>query len=107
MAYRALMVLRMDPEDAEHVAAAFAEHDTSSLPHEIGVKRRTLFRFHDLYMHLIEADDDIMERLYQARSNPLFQEVNERVGRFLTPYATDWRELKDSKAEVFYSWTAE
>ncbi|WP_371657974.1 TcmI family type II polyketide cyclase [Streptomyces sp. NBC_00280] len=106
MAYRALMVLRMDPDDAEHVAAAFAEHDETSLPTEIGVKRRVLFRFHGLYMHLIEADDDIMERLYQARSNPLFQQVNERVGEYLTPYSPRWEELKDSKAEVFYTWAA-
>ncbi|MEU6770060.1 TcmI family type II polyketide cyclase [Streptomyces sp. NPDC046759] len=106
MAYRALMVLRMDPADADHVAAAFAEHDKTELPVEIGVRRRVLFRFHDLYMHLIEADDDIMDRLYEARSNPLFQQVNERVGQFLTPYAQDWREIRDSKAEVFYTWTA-
>ncbi|OKK03844.1 polyketide synthase [Streptomyces sp. CB03234] len=107
MAYRALMVLRMNPEDAPRVAAAFAEHDKTALPGEIGVRRRVLFRFHDLYMHLIEADDDIMERLYQARSSPLFQQVNERVGQYLTPYCADWKELKDSRADVFYTWEAD
>ncbi|QHC28702.1 TcmI family type II polyketide cyclase [Streptomyces sp. HF10] len=106
MAYRALMVLRMDPADAEHVAAAFAEHDKTELPAQIGVRRRVLFRFHDLYMHLIEADDDIMDRLYEARNNPLFQQIDEHVGQYLTPYARDWKEIKDSKAEVFYTWVA-
>ncbi|AZM50218.1 TcmI family type II polyketide cyclase [Streptomyces sp. WAC 06738] len=107
MAYRALMVLRMNPADAPHVAAAFAEHDETVLPREIGVRRRVLFRFHDLYMHLIEADDDIMDRLYRARSSALFQQVNERVGRFLTPYDAAWKELKDSRADIFYTWEAD
>ncbi|MFE2108309.1 TcmI family type II polyketide cyclase [Kitasatospora sp. NPDC059463] len=107
MVYRALMVLRMKPEDAEHVAAAFAEHDRTSLPDEIGVKRRFLFRFHDLYMHLVEADEDIMPKLYQAREHPLFQRVDQEVGRFLAPYSPDWQELKDSKAEVFYAWESD
>ncbi|KDN22649.1 TcmI family type II polyketide cyclase [Amycolatopsis rifamycinica] len=104
MAYRALMVLRMDPDDADQVAAAFAEHDRTSLPGELGVTRRTLFRFHDLYFHLIEAEDDIMPSLHAARGNPHFRKVNDEVGQYLTPYSADWSELKDSQAEVFYSW---
>jgi len=104
VAYRALMVLRMDPADAERVAKAFADHDETNLANEIGVTRRTLFRFHDLYFHLVEADDDIMARLYAARDDPRFQAVNDEVGKYLTPYSTHWSELKDSKAEIFYSW---
>lgn len=65
------------------------------------------FRFHDLYMHLIEADNDIMDRLYQARASPLFQRVDEHVGRFLTPYDAGWKELKDSRADAFYTWEAD
>lgn len=107
MAYRALMVLRMDPADAVHVAAAFAEHDRTGLAEEIGLSRRVLFRFHDLYMHLIEADEDIMDKLDGARGDPRFQEVNGKVDEFLSPYSASWRELKDSKAEVFYTWEAD
>ncbi|GGP51293.1 TcmI family type II polyketide cyclase [Streptomyces abikoensis] len=106
MAYRALMVLRMDPDDAEHVAAAFAEHDGTGLPEEIGLSRRVLFRFHDLYMHLIEADEDIMPKLLEARSDPRFQAVNSEVGKYLTPYSSQWQQLTDSKAEVIYTWEA-
>lgn len=102
------MVLRMDPADAEHVAAAFDEHDrTTNLPAKIGVTRRTLFRFHDLYFHLVEADEDIMPKLYEARSDPDFQKVDAEVGKYLTPYSSDWSEMRDSKAEVFYTWEAE
>ncbi|RJQ81703.1 TcmI family type II polyketide cyclase [Amycolatopsis panacis] len=101
------MVLRMDPTDAERVARIFAEHDRTNLPHEIGVTRRTLFHFHGLYMHLIEAEDDVMDRLYAARSHPDFVAVNEQLAAILQPYAPTWSELKDSKAEVFYSWSAD
>ncbi|RPF24890.1 TcmI family type II polyketide cyclase [Streptomyces sp. TLI_185] len=106
MAYRALMVLRMDPADAERVAAAFADHDTTGLPEEIGLTRRTLFRFHDLYMHLIEADADVLSDLLQARDDPRFQAVNAEVGKYLTPYSSEWSQLTDSKAEVIYTWEA-
>lgn len=100
------MVMRMDAANADAVAAAFADHDDTGLPQEIGASSRTLFRFQDLYMHLIEADTDIMGNLYQARSHPIFQRTNTRLSELLTPYSPDWSELKDSKAEVFYhrSW---
>ncbi|WP_158884922.1 TcmI family type II polyketide cyclase [Amycolatopsis anabasis] len=107
MVYRALMVMRMNPENAEQVAAAFAEHDRTTLPVEIGANRRTLFRFHDLYLHLIEADEDIMASLYRAREHPVFRKTNDRLSGLLTPYAPDWTELKDSKAEAFYTWEAD
>jgi hypothetical protein len=97
------MVMRMNPADVEEVANIFTAHDRTSLPREIGASRRTLFRFHDLYLHLIEAEVDIMDGLYKARTHPIFKETNERLGRLLTPYSPHWRELKDSRAEVFYS----
>lgn len=106
MTHRTLMVLKMNGEDAEHVAAAFAEHDKSPVPAQIGVKRRVLFRFHDLYLHLIESDEDIIDRLYAARSHPDFKRVHDGVGEFLSHYSTEWGELKDSRAEVFYTWEA-
>ena len=106
MAFRTLMVLRMDPGDAERVAAAFAEHDMTGLPEEIGLTRRTLFRFHDLYMHLIESDADVLPELIKARDDPRFQTVNAEVGKYLTPYSSDWHQLTDSKAEVIYTWEA-
>lgn len=107
MTHRALMVLKMKPEDAERVAALFAEHDSkTNLPGEIGVTRRMLFRFQDLYMHLIESDHDIMGNLYRARESPAFQEINEELAKYLTRYTSDWTEIKDSRAEMFYDWRA-
>jgi hypothetical protein len=106
LVYRALMVMKMNPANADLVAEAFAEHDRTSLPVEIGANRRILFRFHDLYMHLIEAENDIMNNLYRAREHPIFQKTNDRLAELLTPYSPDWQELKDSKADAFYTWEA-
>ncbi|WP_418957191.1 TcmI family type II polyketide cyclase [Streptomyces tritici] len=105
MAHRTLIVARMDHDDAEKVAALFAESDATDLPHMIGVRRRTLFRFHGLYFHLVEADESITPNLYKARSHPLYEDINTRLQEFMTPYSPDWREPKDSMAEAFYSWT--
>lgn len=97
------MVMRMDPADAQDVAGIFAAHDETGLPREIGATGRYLFRFHDLYMHLIEADQDVISKLPQYRDHPTFKQTDESLTRFLRPYSTDWRQLKDSQAEIFYA----
>lgn len=64
-----------------------------------------MFAFHDLYFHLVEADDDIAPNLYRARSHPLYQDVNTRLAEFISPFDPGWREPKDAMAVPFYSWT--
>lgn len=103
--HRTLIVARMDAADAPAVADVFAESDASELPHLIGVSRRTLFAFHDLYFHLVEADSDISPDLYRARSHPLYKDINTRLGQFISPYDPNWREPKDAMAAPFYVWT--
>jgi cyclase len=104
--HRTLIVARLDPGPAEEIAEIFAESDATDLPHLIGVSRRTLFRFHDLYFHLVEADDDIQPDLYKARSHPLYQDINERLAKHVRPYDPNWKEPKDAMAEPFYVWNA-
>ncbi|MFJ8490059.1 TcmI family type II polyketide cyclase [Streptomyces sp. NPDC094038] len=103
--HRTLIVARMDLTDAQQVAEIFADSDRTELPRMVGVSRRTLFAFHDLYFHLVEADEDIAPHLYKARSHPLYGEINRRLGRFISPYDPDWQEPKDAMAVPFYSWT--
>ena len=64
-----------------------------------------VFSFHGLYFHLVEADEDISPRLYAAREHPLFMDVNTKLAQYMRPYSPDWKEPKDSMAEVFYSWS--
>ncbi len=104
--HRTLIVARMDPAEAESVAEIFAESDGGELPRMIGVSRRTLFRFHDLYFHLVEADAGISESLYQARTHPLYQDINTRLSRHIRPYDPGWKEPKDAMAVPFYTWEA-
>lgn len=107
MAFRALMVMRMDPEHADAVAEIFAEHDKGDMPHVVGISRRTLFRYQDLYLHLIEADTDVFGKLLAARARADFQDVNRHLEAHLRRYAPDrMHELQDSRATPFYTWTA-
>jgi len=106
MTSRTLIVARLKPEDQKAVADLFAESDATELPHLIGAKRRTLFTFHGLYFHLVEADEDITPDLYKARQHPLFQDINVKLQSYMTPYDPSWREPKDSMAQAFYSWEA-
>ena len=101
---RKLIVARFDPGDADAVARIFAESDASGLPEKIGVTRRGLFRYHDLYLHLVESDGAIDEPLADAGEDPRFQEVSARLRPYMTPYDPSWRSPKDAFAEEFYVW---
>ncbi|MEV5708050.1 TcmI family type II polyketide cyclase [Actinoallomurus sp. NPDC052274] len=106
MPNRTLIVARMEPDQADAVAKLFAESDATELPHMVGVSRRTLFRFHDLYFHLVEAEDDVTPNLYKARSHPLYVDLSERLTNHVRPYDPDWKEPKDAMAQPFYVWSA-
>lgn len=101
---RTLIVARMDAGDADAVAKIFTESDRTELPAMIGVTRRTLFRFHELYFHLVESDNDVATPLSEVRDHPLFQDVNTKLARYMRPYDPSWRSPKDSMAIPFYSW---
>lgn len=104
--HRTLIVARMDAANAPAIADAFGRSDKTELPHQIGVTRRTLFSFHDLYFHLVEADEDIAARLYRVRETPLYQELNTELAKLVSPYDPGWREPKDAMAQPFYTWHA-
>lgn len=105
MAHRTLIVAKCKPEDTDKVAEIWAESDATDLPHMVGVDRRTLFRFRGLYFQLVEAEQDITESLYRARSHPLFQDIHHKLARYMTPVDPNWSEPKHAMAEPFYTWT--
>jgi cyclase len=102
--HRTLIVAKFDPADAAQVAKIFEESDAGGLPGMVGARSRTLFSFHDLYFHLVEAEEDIGPNLYRVRSHPLFRDVNTKLAEFIRPYDPGWREPKDAMANVFYEW---
>lgn len=97
--------LKEGPGHVEAIADIFAESDATDLPHMIGVTRRTLFQFHDLYFHLVEADPDFNKKLYAARSTPLYDDINKKLAEHVWPYDPNWKEPKDAMAQPFYVWT--
>nr|AHX24699.1 cyclase [uncultured bacterium] len=105
--HRTLIVARLRTDDPQRIADAFGSSDETELPHLVGVSRRTLFTFHDLYFHLVEADQDISPSLYRARSHPLYTDLNQRLAQLVAPYDPNWKEPKDAMASPFYVWTAE
>jgi cyclase len=102
--HQTLIVARMEPDQADAVAKIFADSDAGDLPRMIGVSRRTLFRFHDLYFHLVEAEQDIAPNMPRVRSHPLWAEINQRLSRHIRPYDPGWREPRDAMATPFYLW---
>ncbi|WP_433337555.1 TcmI family type II polyketide cyclase [Spirillospora sp. CA-294931] len=109
MMQRALLVMRMEPADAGHVARAFAEHDKGPQPGEVGVVARTLFHYNGLYFHLVEAPDDLegdlATRIQEKHKDPAFTIVDE-VNRYVSPYVEGRRGVHNARAQEFYHWKA-
>ncbi|MGC9668392.1 TcmI family type II polyketide cyclase [Planosporangium sp. 12N6] len=103
--HRTLIVARMKPESEGAVAEIFARSDRTDLPRLVGVRSRTLFRFHDLYMHLIEADSPVGPAVDRVRDDALFRRVNEELSAHIDPYdPATWRGPADAMATEFYRW---
>ncbi|MEO3885612.1 TcmI family type II polyketide cyclase [Nonomuraea sp. KC401] len=101
---RTLIVARMEPADADSVADIFADSDATELPGLVGVTRRTLFHFHDLYFHLAEAETDVPSRVDEVRQHRLFRDVSDRLAPYVLPYDPSWRGPRDAMATPFYEW---
>jgi hypothetical protein len=104
--HQSMIIARMAPSDAEKVAEIFGRSDASSMPHEIGVRARSLYRFHELYVHLVDFDRPVAEAMQIAQSLPGFRAVSEDLRPFIEAYSPDWRSPQDAMARRFYHWTA-
>jgi Polyketide synthesis cyclase. len=106
MSHRTLIVARMDPAHADAVAKIFAESDAGPLPHALGVTGRSLFSFHGLYFHLVEADNPIGPALARVREKRDFVDVNTELAAHISPFDPQtWRAPADAMAHQFYRWT--
>lgn len=107
---RVLIVAKMNETDTDAVTDIWAESDASELPHLVGVRRRSLFQFHGLYFHLIEAEQPTGTdgRIEDVRKHPLFQDIDTKLAKYVTAFdKATWRGPKDAMARLFYSWQAE
>ena len=104
---RTLIIARMAPESEQEVAAVFARSDATSLPHEIGVRERSLFTFHGLYAHLIDFDQDIGLAMQTAQQLQAFRSISEELSPHVAAYDPQtWRSPQDAMARCFYHWSA-
>ncbi|GAA3367295.1 TcmI family type II polyketide cyclase [Streptomyces sannanensis] len=106
--HQALIVARMAPESAPHIAEIFAASDSGELPHLVGVTRRSLFQFGDVYLHLVEADRPPGPAIAKVVDHPAFRDVSERLSAHVSAYdPLTWRSPKDAMAHEFYRWERE
>ncbi|MFG2892533.1 TcmI family type II polyketide cyclase [Streptomyces sp. NPDC048248] len=103
--HHALIVARMAPGSAPEIAELFSASDRTELPHLVGVTRRTLFQFGDVYLHLIESERPAGPEIAKLTEHPEFRSISERLSTFISPYDPDtWRGPKDAMAQEFYRW---
>jgi hypothetical protein len=106
MTDRKLIVARLQPEGATQVAKLFAESDRTDLPNALGVVRRHLFQYQDLYFQYVEFDGDADEAMVRARPRPDFIALCDDLAPHVTPYdPRTWQSPADAMATQFYSWT--
>lgn len=107
MVKRGVIVARIKPGSEEQVAAVFAESDATELPLKAKVRHRSLFVLEDIYVHLVEMDEDFTEAVDGVRDHPLFRDISRKLEPFIQPYnPATWRSPKDATAREFYSWDA-
>jgi cyclase len=107
MIKRGLIVARIKPGSAEKVAEIFRESDNTDLPKLAGVRHRSLFVLEDIYVHLVEMDEDFDQTVAGVRDHPLFKEISQKLDPYIQPYnPATWRSPKDATAKEFYSWDA-
>ena len=85
---KTLIVARMRPGSEQDIASVFAASDATELPRRIGVQSRTLFRFHDLYMHLIEAEQPLSAAVDEHDARTRCSGKSARTSRRSSPPTT-------------------
>ena len=102
---RGVIVAKIKPGSEEEVARIFAESDETELPRMTGVRHRSLFVLDDIYIHLVETDDEFAEAVDKVRDHELFKEISRKLDPYIQPYNPEtWRSPKDAQAREFYSW---
>lgn len=103
--HHALIVARMAPQSAPEIARLFEASDSGELPHLVGVTRRSLFQFGDVYLHLIESERPPGPEIAKVTDHPEFKDISDKLAAFVSPYDPDtWRSPKDAMAHEFYRW---
>jgi cyclase len=103
-----LIVARMQPDDAAHVARIFGDFDDTEMPGMMGTRRRQLFHYRGLYFHLQDFDtDEGGTAIEAAKSEPLFVRISDELKPYVGAYdPVTWRSPADAMATRFYDWNS-
>lgn len=103
---RCLIIAKVIPTAEQQVSEIFAESDQSDLPSIAGIRHRSLYRLHDVYIHLMETEQIGIEAVEAARRHPEFARISDRLRPYIAPYLPTWQSPSDAIARCFYHWTA-
>jgi cyclase len=102
---RGVIVARIKPGSEQEVARIFAESDDTELPRITGVRHRSLYVLEDIYIHLVETDDEFEAAVDNVRDHELFKDISKKLEPYIQPYNPEtWKSPKDATAREFYSW---
>lgn len=102
---RGVIVARIKPGAEEDVARIFAESDETELPRITGVRHRSLYVLGDVYIHLVETDDEFAATVDNVRDHELFTDISRKLDPYIQPYDPEtWKSPKDAQAREFYTW---
>ncbi|MDG4766474.1 TcmI family type II polyketide cyclase [Solwaraspora sp. WMMD406] len=104
MVFRNVIVCRMVKGSENTIAEVFGHYDKATRPQDFGVIGRILLSHDDLYIHIVERNEDPAIS-GQNRGLPAFKEIAEAIGPFVTPYPRNWQNPSHSVAKEFYRWT--
>ncbi|MCE0445355.1 TcmI family type II polyketide cyclase [Streptomyces tricolor] len=105
--HQALIVARMAPGSAPDIAKVFGESRPGRAAAPlVGVVRRGLFQFGDVYMHLIESDREPGPAIAKVTSHPEFREVSERLSAYVQRVSIPrpGGPRSDAMAQALYVW---
>ena len=107
MGERFLIVGRLSTGDTSGIARLFQVSDATELPSVLGVRRRHLFSYADLYFHYVEFAGDRDDALRRAATRPDFRQLSAQLADHVRPYdPATWRSPADAIATEFYGWQA-
>jgi cyclase len=102
---RGVIVARIKPGSEQEVARIFAESDATELPRLTGVRHRSLYVLEDIYIHLVETDNEFESAVDNVREHELFKDISKKLDPYIQPYNPEtWKSPKDATAREFYSW---
>ena len=103
-----LIIGRMESRSSADVAQLFDAFDQTDMPYRMGTRRRELFNYRDLYVHLQDFDGDSGSgSILDARSDPLFIKISADLKAHLWAYdPPNWHSPADAMASRFYHWEA-